>query len=150
MWVKCDYSDCEHNRDQECQLKYISLVDGSCTDYKDYVTNNPLYKNPYFKRIKTLIDGNRIECRTRSYGMRYEWRGIVLYTEDDIRYSIDNAGFTEEVTGCYVSGFDLQTREGYEENIRKCIENLSPVLSLPWMEIDKKSKKLEPYKEESA
>ena len=84
MWVKCDYSDCEHNRDQECQLNSISLVDGSCTDYKDYMKSNPLYQSPYFKRCRTQINGKAVDYRAQSKGMRYEWMGFVLYTEDDI------------------------------------------------------------------
>lgn len=147
MWVKCDYSDCEHNRDQECQLNYISLVDGSCTDYKDYMKSNPLYQSPYFKRCRAQINGKAVDYRAQSKGMRYEWMGFVLYTEDDIRHSIANASFTEEVTGLLCGGGDIQTHKDMPDRIRKLQKELKPVLELPWMEIDKKTKALVPHKE---
>lgn len=147
MWVKCDAAECNSNQNGECQQKWISLVGGQCADYKDYMEANPLYQNPYFKRCRTLIGGKATEYRTQSKGMRYEWSGFVLYTEDDIRYTIANASFTEEITGILLSGGDIQTRQGFADIIRKVIDTNPPVLELPWMEIDKKTKALIPHKE---
>ncbi len=147
MWVRCDAAECEHQRDGYCHLHCVYIEDGKCSDYKDYFVNNPLYQDVYFKRCHTLMDGKPLEYRAQSKGMRYEWKGFVLYTEDDIRNTIDNASFTEEITGLLMSGGDMRTREGFDEVVREVIKMNRPVLEYPWYEIDKRTKKLVPHKQ---
>ena len=125
MWIKCDASECKHNCDQYCKLHCVYIEDGRCTDYKDYFQNNPLYESLYFKRCRALSNGKKIECRVQAKGLRYEWKGLVLFTEDDIRNSIVHARFTEQITGLLISGGDMQTREGFDEVVRKNIKSQS-------------------------
>lgn len=147
MWIKCDASECKHNCDQYCKLHCVYIEDGRCTDYKDYFQNNPLYESLYFKRCRALSDGKKIECRVQAKGLRYVWKGLVLFTEDDIRNSIVHARFTEQITGLLISGGDMQTRDGYDEVVRKNIKSQIPVLELPWYETDKVTHKLVPHKQ---
>lgn len=147
MWVKCNASECEHNRDGYCHLHCVYIDDGRCTDYKDYFDNNVLYQSTFFKRCRTVYKGESVVCRVQAKGMRYEWEGLVLYTQDDIRESIGAAHFTEEITGLLMSGNDMQFKKGFAEVARKHIRDLTPVLDLPLYETDKVTHKLVPHKQ---
>lgn len=149
MWVKCDFAECEHCRDGECQLHSISITDGECDDYTDYMRNNPLYSSTYFKRIRMSQNGRLFECRVHAKGRRYEYKEFVFYTGDDIRFSIDNASFTEERTGILISG-DVMQSDKFEHIILNAIAKTSPVMELPWMEYDFKAKKYVPHVENAA
>lgn len=145
MWVECDASECEHKRGKYCSLHYVTMVDGRCSNYKDYCKSDPLYQHEYFKRCRANQDGKTIEYRVQARGMRYEWKEFVLYTGDDIRDGIDSADFTEEITGMLVLGRDMQSREGLEELIRKHIKTQKPVLEYPWMDYDRERKRYVPH-----
>ena len=148
MWVKCDSVECEHCRDGECQLHCISITDGKCDDYADFMQNNPLYQSTYFKRLRISIDGKTFECRVRAKGMRYAFKGYVFYTNDDIRFSIDNASFTEERTGLLI-GADAMQSSMFEHIMLNAIGKTTPVTELPWMDYDRKAKRYVPHVEKA-
>ena len=147
MRIVCDAIECTHNKDKTCTQTAVYLVDGKCDDYKDYFKNNPLYEAPYFKRCRTCVDGKTLEYRVPSKGMRYEWKGFVLYTEDDIRETIGHANFTEETTGLLMSGETMLTSKEFPEIVRNAINREKPVLELPLMVNVKEAKKVIPNKE---
>ena len=149
MRAYCDSHCCTHNRLGECQREEIVLNDGECANYENYVANSPLYQNEYFKRCQATVDGNTITFRAQGKGLRYEWNGFVLYTESDIRFSMDLAEFTEEITGLRLS-YERMNDADAADIIRKRIEELPPLMELPWMEKNIYNGKLVPHEEKNA
>lgn len=69
------------------------------------------------------------QCRKKVKGYKYVFKDLVLYTQYDVRDGIEEAGFTESVTGMY-TGLGAALEKRYED-IKQAIKELPPVISLP-------------------
>lgn len=134
--VKCDLTYCKYNEKGICNAAEIDLEGGECDDFLNFRWNNQEYNHPYWKACHHIHDDQTItQYRTQAHGKKYEALGFVFFTGDDIRFGIEDAWFTEEISGRGINGKTLMpndenTRRQIQEQVDKC----GSVMDLPWMD----------------
>lgn len=132
--VYCEMETCEYIRMQEngimiCQRPSIELdQDGTCETYDQHSLISPEYQKVFLKRIVSRAD--RRECKLPARGKRYEFHGLVWFTDQDDRYGIDELKFTEQRSGLLARGRDIRNPEVIDR-IRARIQEIEPVEALP-------------------
>lgn len=131
--VHCDLTTCEYCKkdgvtDFICGCDEIELVDEQCVTFGAHTDMSREYRETFWKRIKSTKDGHI--CKKEStQGKRYVMFGLVLFTENDDRWGIDEIWFTEQRSGLRCLGKDLT-----EENaamIKSKVDSITPVIDLP-------------------
>ena len=82
-------------------------------------------------------DGHK--CRQEARGKRYEFGGIVFFTDQDDRWGLAGLSFTEQVTGYRVPADVLTGRKAKPEfldRVREIIGKVPPVMSLPEADLE--------------
>lgn len=129
--VYCSMSECVFNKSMVCQAKSIEFIEGACFNYKEY-TKLPEYKNVFWIAIK---DENGKPWRVKRRGYKKEYKGLVLYTSEDVRTKkgMNEAFFTEEFTGYSIGTLsNLNDAEKFKQVKKKMAESES-VMTLPVM-----------------
>ena len=134
MTLYCDSNLCIFWQEGQCQRDELTLYDGECGEYQD-ITEGPDYNEEYFIACehRPKDGGEPIRYRKMRRGKAYTHDGMIFYTQDDIRFGISGATFTEGYTGYLCKGDDLLN----EDSMKRILETRKicpPVMSLPWMD----------------
>ena len=113
--IKCSNTGC-YFRDSNgyCTSNFREIDDSFCVTETDYTHAAPEYQNEYWIRLQK-DDKN---YRRKQKGYKYVYRDLVLYTQDDIRYGLDEVFFDEEKTGMRLSTLKM-IEEKYDEILQK-------------------------------
>ncbi len=111
-----------------CRSNYITVNEyGVCDVEAEYTEVAPEYQNEFW--IKCQCEEGGEITRRLVKGFRYEYRGLVLYTTDNIRDGIDNVSFTEEKTG--MRRGNLKTINEMYDKLIETREKEPPVMDYP-------------------
>ena len=125
--ITCENTDCYFCDGRYCTASNVDLSEeGYCLSEADYTDVAPEYQNEYWIALQ---DDQGQACRKKIKGYKHLYKDLVLYTQYDVRDGIDEAGFTESITGMF-AGMGADLDKHYEE-IKKVIRELPPVMSLP-------------------
>lgn len=130
MKVNCQNEWCAYcSKDLVCTLEEIDLdQDGNCVSYQCYTDVSKEYQNRFYKHMKSKKDGHG--CKKECYGKKIELFGLVFFTTDDDRYSPDEVGLTEEITGYYCGLLSELTEKRCDE-IKERMNGITPVKDEP-------------------
>ena len=135
--VYCDTTTCEYYKNQRCTKDIIELVDDSCLTFGAHTEMSKEYQETFWKALTSRKDGHK--CRQEARGKRYEFGGIVFFTDQDDRWGLAGLSFTEQVTGYRVPADVLTGRKAKPEfldRVREIIGKVPPVMSLPEADLE--------------